>query len=389
MLRLSREWKRLLILYIGLFIASIPAGLARPALAFHLRYDLTASVIATASITSSFMAGRAIASLASGFIGELAPWAKRLIVGLGIAGIGILLLVIIPLLTRAEIVLAVTALWGALGGFTWPTLQVAVSEMGGRRSGAALSLYYAIASLGISLGNWLFGYLHITYILMIKISGISLILSSPIIALSITNTGRSKQAGLRRAIARIWDPIILWVIITAFGIGLLNGVMREYFYIYSHELFGLSKSDLGDVLMAGGLFGVLLSLIVGTLSDKYGIPRMLSLILILTITGGLLVGNPLENSILLLSIGYILAAGGARSSMPLTRNAAIAGGIGGAMVVGASNTASSLGMLIGPPIAGFTYESSRSYAGIPFIISSIILTVILLIYLIIKYKGSS
>ncbi|MEB3847051.1 MAG: MFS transporter [Desulfurococcales archaeon] len=375
------NWSRLVALYAGLFMASIPAGLARPALAFHLRYDLGATAFATASLTSSFMGGRALASIASGFIGELAPGMKRLIIGLGVAGIGLFLLTVLPNLGEASTVVALTTVWGVLGGITWPTLQVAVAEMGRGRSGLALSIYYATASLGISLGNWLFGHLKIAYVEMLELAGAILILSSPVIALSVEPVwGTSGRRRLKRALTRVRDPIILWVIVSAFAIGILNGVLREYFYIYSHEVFGLTKASLGDVLSIAGVFSVLLSLTVGPLSDKYGIPRLLLVVLAITGIGGLLVGDPL-GSVLILSTGYVLAAGGARSSLPLTRNAGIAGRIGGAMVVGASNMASSLGMLSGPPIAGFVYQHSPRYAGVPFIAASLFIFAVMIIYI--------
>ena len=381
-------WRRLAILYAGLFIASVPAGMARPALAFHLRYDLGATMVATASLTSSFMAGRALSSIASGFIGELAPNRKRLIIGLGVASIGLFLLLVLPSLGRAETVVAFTSIWGMLGGITWPTLQVAVAEMGKARSGLALSIYYATASLGISLGNWLFGHLSVSYTEMLELAGAILILSSPIIALAVEPVGEpAGKRRLKRALTRVRDPVILWVIIAAFAIGILNGVLREYFYIYSHEVFGLTKASLGDVLTTAGVFSVLLSLTVGPLSDKYGIPRLLLVVLAITGIGGLLVGDPL-GSVLILSTGYVLAAGGARSSLPLTRNAGIAGRTGGAMVVGASNMASSLGMLSGPPIAGFVYQHSPGYAGVPFIAASLFVFAVMAAYIVIVVTRS-
>ncbi|MCE4620351.1 MAG: MFS transporter, partial [Desulfurococcales archaeon] len=290
------------------------------------------------------------------------------------------LLAVLPSLGEAGTVVALTSIWGVLGGITWPTLQVAVAEMGRGRSGLALSIYYATASLGISLGNWLFGHLEIPYVEMLELAGAILLLSSPVIALSVEPLGGpSGRKRLKRALTRVRDPIVLWVIVSAFAIGVLNGVLREYFYIYSHEVFGLTKASLGDVLTVAGVFSVFMSLTVGPLSDKYGIPRLLLVVLAITGIGGLLVGDPL-GSILILSTGYVLASGGARSSLPLTRNAGLAGRTGGAMVVGASNMASSLGMLSGPPIAGFVYQHSPGYAGVPFIAASFFIFVVMVVY---------
>ena len=379
------SFQRILLILVAVVIASMSAGIARPAIAFLVRYGLGATVLATASLTSGFMAGRAVSSSVAGFIGDIAPSRRGLIAGLAVIGVGFSIS-IIPMLGSFGLILVLMALWGAFSGLAWPTAQVMVSELGGDRSGTVLSIYFALGSLGISLGNFIFGQLNLPMAELARIAGVFLVIAGTILLSALSGVHvRRKPKNAKEIMVKILNPIVLWILGSAFIIGLLSGVLKEYFYIYSYESFGLEKSDLGNLLALGGVASVFFGLFAGWASDKLGIPVVLLLVLGLAATGSLVLGAE-SAGILGLYTGYILASSGVRASMPLTRNASIVRGTGGSTVVGFSNTLSNLGTMTGPLVAGFLYE--RVGGGSPYLMAGLLILGVMIIYAFIAHSRS-
>lgn len=370
---------KLLVLYIGLFIAAVAAGIARPAIAYYVKYDIGSTMLAAAGLTSGFMAGRALASLASGVLSEVLPRYRWLIILVGLAISSLILYDVIPSSTSASTVIFAMGIWGIVSGFIWPSLQIVTSELGGSRSGSAMAFYFALGGLGISIGNWYFGYSKLSYAELIEISGVAMASSGLLLAYASYGIYKRVRSDVRSAVKQVLDPMILWVILSAFTLGFLSGTLREYFYIYVHEVYGLSKDSLGELLLISGLTSVIGGLIAGGLADRIGIARVLYFVLILSSLSSIGLGLPFLG-VLAVSVAYVGANTGVRASMPLTRNAALAGDVGGSLMVGASNTASSLGMMTGPLVAGLLYEVSPSYGGLPFLASGVLLLFTIVLY---------
>ncbi|MCE4622401.1 MAG: MFS transporter [Desulfurococcales archaeon] len=370
---------KLIILYTGLFIAAVAAGIARPAIAYYVKYDIGSTMLAAAGLTSGFMAGRALASLASGFLSEVLPRYRWLVVLVGLAISGMVLYVVIPSSRSASTVIVAMGLWGIVSGFIWPSLQIVTSELGGSRSGTAMAIYFALGGLGISIGNWYFGYSKLSYAQLIEISGIAMASSGLVLAYASYGIYKRGTSDVKSAVKRVLNPVILWVILSAFTLGFLSGILREYFYIYVHEVYGLSKDSLGELLLVSGLMSVIGGLIAGGLADKIGIARALYFVLIISALSSIGLGLPFLG-VFIVSAAYVGANTGVRASMPLTRNAALAGDVGGSLMVGASNTASSLGMMTGPLVAGLLYEVSPAYGGLPFLASGFLLFLTIILY---------
>ncbi|MCE4629047.1 MAG: MFS transporter [Desulfurococcales archaeon] len=370
---------KLIILYTGLFIAAVAAGIARPAIAYYVKYDIGSTMLAAAGLTSGFMAGRALASLASGFLSEVLPRYRWLVVLVGLAISGMVLYVVIPSSRSASTVIVAMGLWGIVSGFIWPSLQIVTSELGGSRSGTAMAIYFALGGLGISIGNWYFGYSKLSYAQLIEISGIAMAFSGLVLAYASYGIYKRGTSDVKSAVKRVLNPVILWVILSAFTLGFLSGILREYFYIYVHEVYGLSKDSLGELLLVSGLMSVIGGLIAGGLADKIGIARALYFVLIISALSSIGLGLPFLG-VFIVSAAYVGANTGVRASMPLTRNAALAGDVGGSLMVGASNTASSLGMMTGPLVAGLLYEVSPAYGGLPFLASGFLLFLTIILY---------
>lgn len=366
-------------IYAGVLMASFGAGIARPAIAYFVKYSLHSTMLAAAGLTSGFMAGRALASLLSGVLSELIPRLRPVIIGGGLGIAALILCKVIPESAAASIVVVSMGFWGLLAGFTWPSIQIVTSELGGARSGTALAIYFSLGSLGISLGNYFFGVSQLSYSSLISFSGLFMATSAVILSLASIGTRVKVASNTRAAVNRVLTRLVLWVILAAFTLGFLNGTLREYFYIYVHEVYGYTRGSLGRLLFASGVVSVGSGIIAGLLADRIGIARTLYFVLIASAISALTIGVQFPNA-LLVAAAYIVASAGVRSSMPLTRNAALVGEIGGSLMVGASNMVSSLGMMTGPLAAGLLYEYSPRYGGIPFLLAGTLLLLTVIIY---------
>ena len=174
------------------------------------------------------------------------------------------------------------------------------------------------------------------------------------------------------------DIKVVFVLVSALVLGMMSGILKEFFYIYSNEVYGIGKEGLGDLLLVSGLLSVAAGLIAGYASDKYGPDKVLLPVLGITILGGIILGLEIR-SLIALYLGYLLAVAGVRASMPLTRNAKIVSRAGGT-VVGVSNAMSNLGMVISPIIAGALYEYTP-WKSIPFLAVSALLLIVASIYI--------
>ncbi|MCE4624244.1 MAG: MFS transporter [Desulfurococcales archaeon] len=366
-------WRYTLILA-GVLIAGVGAGVARPALTYYLRYDIGSTVLAAASLTSSFMLGRTLGSIISGVTGARAPGRRHLLASLPLAGAA-LVIYSFPQLRAPPLILGFTGVWGLMAGVAWPTVQVGVSDVQPRRSTTLLSIYFAVGTLGISVGNELFGVLETSYSSMLKLGSLLILSSTPLFALSLYKLPRSGEQGRART-SRGWgDGVILytWILAAAFALGFLSGVLRDYFYIYAHETLGLSRGALGHTLAAAGVLGVAVSIPMGVLADKYTTWRVLPPLLALALLGSLLLLTPRASI-----PGYILAALSVRASLPQTRNAALAPGGRGSLLVGASNSMSSIGMTLSPIIAGIIHDKTSLPPQLPYLTAALLIAATLL-----------
>ena len=361
---------------IGVTIAGIAAGIARPSIAYYVKYDLQSTMLYAAGLTSGFMMGRAITSILGGVIGDLVPEKRWIMAGIPIA-LSAILIAIIPFLEAPSLVLVIMGIWGLLAGLAWPTAQVVTAYLD-EKGGKALSYYFAAGSLGISIGNKLFGTLQLSYTKLIWLGALLMALSSFLIIASACCISWMPKSKIKHIKKSLLDIRVVFVLVSALVLGMMSGVLKEFFYIYSNEVYGIGKEGLGDLLLVSGLLSVAAGLIAGYASDKYGPDKVLLPVLGITILGGIILGLEIR-SLIALYLGYLLAVSGVRASMPLTRNAKIVSRAGGT-VVGVSNAMSNLGMVISPIIAGALYEYTP-WKSIPFLAVSALLLIVATIYI--------
>ncbi len=358
-------------------VASISAGITRPAIAYYVRYTLESSMIYAAGLTSGFMIGRALTSIMGGVIGDLVPHRRWILAGLPIL-VSAGLIAIIPLIDNATLILLVMGLWGLLAGLAWPTAQVVTAYLD-EKGGKALSYYFAAGSLGVAVGNKLFGTLNLSYIELIKLGAGLMLLASVLLIISSCCITWMPKSKLKHIKGSLLDKRVLFVLLSALVLGMMSGVLKEFFYIYSNEVYGIGREGLGNLLLIAGLGSVIAGLAAGYASDYYGVDKILFLVLSMTTLGGLLLGLEIRNYLALYT-GYLLAAAGVRASMPLTRNARIVKRAGGT-IVGISNALSNIGMVLSPLLAGYLYEHI-AWKSIPFLAITVLLAGVILLYII-------
>ena len=349
---------RVALLLAGVFLAGAAAGASRVALARLVRVEFGASMVVVASLTTWFMAARAVASLLGGVWSQSSGRVWRLLVGPPL----LVLALIVWLLAHADsplLVLALNAVWGFLAGLVWPQAQGLASILApGGRSASMVSLYFAVGGLGISGGQYLYGLLPLGDRGVILASSLLYLASGVLLALSAWGVphpggrGRRGFSGLLRALRM--GGLAAWILLVAFAVGYSSGILREFLYVYLEEAYGLSRAELGGVLGTAGLLALAVSLASGALADRLGTGRVLLALLGLAAAGQLLLALPGGVGVAL--AGLVLAQAGGRSSLPLTRNAMVFPGEARLALLGASNTASSLGMMTGPVVAGLVYE---------------------------------
>ena len=372
--------RRYALILAGVAIASLGSGLARPAIAYYARYTLGAALLAATAITSSFMFGRTVGSLLSGAAGARRSSARWLVASGGIAGASLFAAAAGSSGSVVELHFFV-ALWGLMAGLAWPTVQTGVADVSPGRSNTLLSLYFAVGTLGISIGNKLFGELEMGYGEMVRAGAALIGASIPFFAAALRGlprrgirTGRGAPGGVVGGLA--------WIVVVALAIGFLSGMMRDYFYIYAREAAGMSREELGNLLAAAGVLGVATSILAGVAADRVGAWRVLPLLVLLAAAGAFLLSAPG-----LAWAGYILAALSVRASLPQTRNAALLPGGAGMLLVGLSNSASSIGMMLGPIVAGLISPGAPS--GAPYRVAGEVLLAAAALYVVGVLRGKS
>ncbi len=389
------RWTRPLALIIaGVGFAGFAAGLARLALARLLRYDLGASIVLVSSLTTWLMAARAASSLASGVLADTSPRARLWLMWTPLLGLA-LLVYLMSILDSVAYILALNAAWGILGGMTWPVTQSVTALLAGRRrSGTAMSLYFSVAFLGMTAGQFVYGPLPLDNRGCLRLASASFAVAAVFIALAAIEAARvdalppaRPRRGVRGLHRRI-TPTAAWILFAAFTIGYASGMMKEFLYIYLGEAYRLTREALAGLLGAAGLMSFLAGLAVGPLADRLGAAPVLAAVLAAGATGETVLGLAPTAAYALL--GMVLVNLATRSSLPLTRNARFLGTEYATTLVGFSNTLNNVGQMVGPIAAGLLYEHTKGTPlhGAPFLTAAALLAATLLAYPAIRSRRS-
>ncbi|WP_180385540.1 MFS transporter [Pyrodictium delaneyi] len=374
----------------AVFLASVAAGLSRLALAKYLRDDLGASALLVSSLTSWFMGARAFLSVFSGFAADASPAARRLFLFLPLVLIAVIVYVI-PSLGSPSAIILLNAVWGFLSGALWPVTQTVAAVLAAPWSSTIMSVYFASGSLGVSAGQYLYGLLPLSNQDAVRLSAGLFAASAAVMAYASRvappagpRAGR-KGPGRSRLPDVLSDGLAVWILFSALAAGYLSGLLKEFLYIYLGEVYGLDRQALASSLALAGVVSFVAGLAVGPLADRVGVAPVLAAVLAMGLVGSLALG--LSPSFPGALLGLALAMTAARSSLPLTRNAAAFTAGLQATLVGASNAFSNIGHMVSPIIAGRLYDTlhGQTLAGLrgeatPFLTAAVLLAVTLALY---------
>jgi MFS family permease len=361
---------RLLPFLAAVFLASMAAGLSRLSLARMMRYELLLPAVVVSSVTTWFMAARAVSATLGGVAVDKNPEIARFQPWLSLLGIAMIVF-IISRLYNGYLILAFSAVWGFLAGLTWPIIQMLTSSLAGVWSSTAMSLYFTSGSLGTIVGQYLYGVIPLSNRGLIGLSSSIYVVSAGFIAFGVLRyssilrrrKARRRAAGMRGSIIRglTLKSVEAWILFSALASGFLGGALREFLYIYLGEVYGLSRVQLASTLASAGLLSIVVSLAVGPIADKFGVVPVLRGVLVMGFIGSLMLAVPGGEAIAL--AGLALAQAASRSSLPLTRNAAVFSEERRGSLLGLSNTLSNLGQMSSPIIGGWIYDNLAGSIG--------------------------
>lgn len=362
---------------IVVFIAAASFALARPSLAFLVRYGPGGGMLLVSAMSSGFMAARAIAAPLSGALGDWRPRLRKMFLEYLLAPIALLLLSMYLFPLPILIVILMT-FWGFIAGFYWPTMQYVVSNTGRLvgKTASYLGLYFSTASLGFALGYQLYGSLGLDERSLVGLAsliyfasfGVALAVFSklPVEAYTATTSltrNPSRPRMSLREIAKAFSIFTVWVLAASFAVGFARGTTTEFMYVYLYEVHGIPRPWLGGILATSSLVSALGSWASGVLADRLGLRRVLVGVLVAEALSLMVLGCRASSALIAVSIIIVFFAG--RASLPLTRNIVIAGNPAYAgTILGLSNTVSNIGSTISPIIGGLIYEVLSGYTRI-------------------------
>ncbi len=359
----STTFRGLFLVYVAVFLSGLSSGAARVAVARVLRIELGLPVVVVASFTTWFMVGRALSSTVTGFAADRWPGLVRFAVWVPVL---VSAAIVYCLATSASpvAVLGLAAAWGLVNGVAWPMVQLLTSSLAGAWSATAMSLYFSLGGAGTAIGQFLYGLLPLGdrgiiafSSLIILVSGLVLLTTSPY-AKTLAGRLRGRRRGWRFTRPR---GVEVWVLVAALAAGFTGGVLSEFLYVYLSEVYGLDRSGLSLVLGGSGAVSLAASLLVGPLADRLGVVPVLRAVLVSGSLGLIMLTIPGSMWAALAAVG--LARIASRSSLPLTRNAAVFAPERRASLLGLSNTLSNIGQMVGPLLAGWLYDTVHGSVG--------------------------
>ena len=340
------------------------------------------------------MAARALSSIGSGVIVDISPRTARVLLPLPML-LSSLIIYAIGSTDSVGLILLLNGLWGFLSGIIWPLTQTTTSLLGRDRSGTVMSIYFAVAFLGMTIGQYIYGVVPLDNAGVLRLSALFFLAASAPLSIASRYApeaiAHARRATRKESIRLRADKTTLFILAAAFATGFSSGLLREFLYIYLGEVYNLTREDLASILAAAGIASFIFGLAVGPLADRFGVQHVLALVLAVGTMGGLLLGG---TSLLMAFTGVVLLNTAVRSSLPLTRNAAFLGAL--ASMVALSNTLNNIGQVVSPLIAGFLYEKAActnmlgvlSCKGSPYLVASLLMLTVLAIYATLRKKLS-
>jgi DHA1 family tetracycline resistance protein-like MFS transporter len=184
---------------------------------------------------------------------------------------------------------------------------------------------------------------------------------------------RESGKGSRSPLAAVsHSPVLLGLIGAVFLISIGGTILQSIFPIWGHDVLGLSPRDVGLAFFAMGFVGVTVQgLVVGRLAARFGEKKVLYGSAFLHAVGYVTMG--LANDHVMLGLGAAFFAAGhasfnttASSLLTLEANPREQGA-----ALGAMQSASAAGRIVGPASSGAIYSGLGTHA--PFLVGAVLL----------------
>ena len=184
---------------------------------------------------------------------------------------------------------------------------------------------------------------------------------------------REAGKGSRSPLAAVsHSPVLLGVVAAVFLISIGGTILQSIFPIWGHDVLGLSPRDVGIAFFAMGFVGVTVQgTLVGRLARRFGEKKVLYGSAFLHAVGYITMG--LANDHVMLGLGAAFFAAG-HASFNTTASSLLtleAGPREKGAALGAMQSASAAGRIIGPASSGAIYSGMGTHA--PFLAGAILL----------------
>jgi DHA1 family tetracycline resistance protein-like MFS transporter len=184
---------------------------------------------------------------------------------------------------------------------------------------------------------------------------------------------REAGAAVRSPFASVsHSPVLLGVVAAVFLISIGGTILQSIFPIWGHDVLGLSPRDVGIAFFAMGLVGVTVQgAVVGRLAQRFGEKKVLYGSAFMHAIGYITMG--LANDHLMLGLGAAFFAAG-HASFNTTASSLLtleAGPREKGAALGAMQSASAAGRIVGPASSGAIYSGFGTHA--PFLAGALLL----------------
>ncbi|RLF23685.1 MAG: hypothetical protein DRM97_04480 [Thermoprotei archaeon] len=350
---------RLALLFTVAFLCGVSMRLSIPFLAFSSREEFQTSMLIVSLLTVGFFSLRAVMSMIAGYLAEQKGMLVVLVVPATILN-AVALALYIPLHSPA-LFIALRAIQGALSGLTWPLVQLVVACLvPSYLRGRTLSLYFAMGSLGLYLGDFLYYLVHDMGF------EVGLALSSLIYLASVPLMYWGMRGGLPYAQEKSEDSVDeenvvdhdLKIVHCVAILGLVNNMIigictGSVIYVFMREALGIGRGDVALVLALAQLLALIMSYITAWIADLFTEKMVFIVLAIIGMNIPILLS---AGEVTLVLLALAAASLVQKSLIPLTRRAATTYTRRRAMAVAEVNAAMNIGVCAGQLLFATLYD---------------------------------
>ncbi len=179
--------------------------------------------------------------------------------------------------------------------------------------------------------------------------------------------------GLRSPLAAVsHSPVLLGLVGAVFLVSIGGTILQSIFPIWGHDVLGLSPRDVGLAFFAMGLVGVTVQgAVVGRLATQFGEKRVLYGSALLHAIGYVTMGLASDHVMLALGAAFFAAGHASFNTTASSLVSLEAGSREKGAALGAMQSASAAGRIVGPASSGAIYTGLGTHA--PFLVGAVLL----------------